>query len=287
MNKEKGRQRVRAVGSLLAVSTVLGVPCEAQIVPSLTKPVVSYASEDTVLVYRGPSGPAPNGWDCDDCSTVLAAAIEKVAPTMNVEYVGPNEPISVRQGLKDPHAKIIAYPGGGEDVAGTYKTFVASDRDAIRTFIRDGGRYLGSCMGAYLAGEPGLGLLQGPDGKRPWDTDTEMTQQDAEVQDARRGYVQVDWQGKQREVYFQDGTEIEIDTQKSDVKDIDVLARYAATNDIAAVVVPFGKGWVGLQGPHTEASREWSDRISAPHVDNLPLFKELFDATMHGKSQIK
>ncbi|WP_399429144.1 BPL-N domain-containing protein [Streptomyces sp. WAC 06783] len=49
-------------------------------------------------------------------------------------------------------------PGGGADLERTWRDLKGS-ADVLRTWVREGGRYLGLCFGAYLAGSnPGFNV---------------------------------------------------------------------------------------------------------------------------------
>lgn len=129
-------------------------------------------------------------------------------------------------------------------------------RQLIQDFVRNGGIYLGFCLGAYLAAhDPGFDLLDMKD-----DTDSEVTQRGAQVTDPEEDTViQVDWNfssgstDQGRWMYFQDGPAILLD-QKSDVK---VLGRYSKSGNPCATRSRFGAGWVGIVGPHPEADQKW------------------------------
>jgi glutamine amidotransferase-like uncharacterized protein len=130
----------------------------------------------------------------------------------------------------------------------------------IRQFVSRGGRYIGFCLGAYLAGHtPGFGLLP-----KEADTDAESEQEGAQVTTDADTIIQVDWKfttghraGQtvtDQWLYFQEGTCIcgfvESDTSV-------VLGRYSKSGNVAASLNQYGKGWVGLIGPHPEATQEW------------------------------
>lgn len=132
-------------------------------------------------------------------------------------------------------------------------------RPVIRNFVRNGGRYLGFCLGAYLAGhDPGFDLLSSND-----DADEETSQPGSQVKGDEDTVVQVDWtfssepkKGQtdlKRWLYFQDGATFDL-SKKSKAK---VLGRYSSNGDTAATLSTFGKGWVGLIGPHPEADESW------------------------------
>lgn len=128
----------------------------------------------------------------------------------------------------------------------------------IREYVSGGGRYMGFCLGAYLAGQdPGFSILQ-QDG----DTGDEFEQKGAQVKNQDDTVIQVDWNfsygpnaGKtvdNRWLYFQDGAYI--DGLNSSAK---VLGRYSKTGNVAAAVMKYYEGVVGVVGPHPEATKDW------------------------------
>ena len=64
-------------------------------------------------------------------------------------------------------------------------------------------------------------------------------------------------------MFFQDGAVMKL---KGDVAEeangTKILGRYASNGDVAATLTPFGKGWVGLVGPHPEATGDWCKLLS-------------------------
>lgn len=131
--------------------------------------------------------------------------------------------------------------------------------DTIRNYVQAGGRYMGFCLGAYLAGKsPGLQLL--PKGI---DVDSECERDGAQVKNEDDDVIQVDWQfnaadgdskiQRGRWLYFQEGAVI-TGFKNSDPS---IIATYSSNGDVAASVTPFGRGYVGLTGPHPEATKNW------------------------------
>lgn len=122
-------------------------------------------------------------------------------------------------------------------------------RAPIREFVSNGGRYLGVCLGAYLAGHtPGFGLLP-----KHADTDSECEQKTAQVKNDDDTIIQVDWKWsagpkagqttKDRWIYFQEGAVIQGFRPSADAF---ILGRYSKSGGVAASVNRHGKGWVGL-----------------------------------------
>jgi glutamine amidotransferase-like uncharacterized protein len=132
-------------------------------------------------------------------------------------------------------------------------------KQLIRDFVSNGGRYMGFCLGAYLAGpSQGFGLLPPGDS-----ADDEMDQPGAQIRNEKDTIINVNWQfstgpnaGRtqdKRWLYFQDGAVIDIGNSSN----IRILGRYSSNDDVAATLSPFGRGWVGLVGPHPEATEDW------------------------------
>lgn len=138
---------------------------------------------------------------------------------------------------------------------------LSSRQTDLRNFVQNGGRYLGFCLGAFLAGSsPGFGLLPSGAGAT-----SERQQTNAQVKSSKDTIIQVDWTfrstvstfdkgttANSQWVYFQDGAVI---TGLND--NSTVLGRYSQNGDVAASLTPYGKGWVALTGPHPEATSDW------------------------------
>ena len=91
----------------------------------------------------------------------------------------------------------------------------------------------------------------------PEDTDHFITSPGADVTSARDTLVDVDWRGRRQRMFFQDGPVFRLPAPAP--AGVTVLARYAANGEIAAMVAPFGRGKVGVVGPHPEAPADWYD----------------------------
>jgi glutamine amidotransferase-like uncharacterized protein len=128
----------------------------------------------------------------------------------------------------------------------------------IRNFAHGGGRYMGFCLGAYLAGKSALDLMTSG-----IDVGSETLQKNAQVHGDEDTTIQLNWKfnastgspklEKARWAYFQEGATM-LGLEDSDPH---VVARYSANQDVAASVTPYGKGFVGLVGPYPEAYELW------------------------------
>lgn len=159
---------------------------------------------------------------------------------------------------------------GGPDLEEAYEELKESEHD-LKEWIRNGGRYLGICLGAYLCGHaPGFGLF--PKGA---DTDSECTQRGAQVTSDEDAIIQVDWTfshgpqagqtHKNQWIYYQEGPCI---NNFPETDDSFVVARYSKTGHVAATLNKFGRGWVGCIGPHPEADQTWCRFISQTQLLN-------------------
>jgi len=144
--------------------------------------------------------------------------------------------------------------------------------DDIRNWVRGGGRYLGICMGGYLAGrDPGFGLL-------PGDSDEYITAAGATVRTDGDAMVTVSWRGQPRHLYFRDGPYFRLRPNYGAT----VLATYS--NGLAAAVVArYGRGSVGVSGPHPEAPASWyrESGLTNPDGVRLDLGYDLVEATLN------
>ena len=132
----------------------------------------------------------------------------------------------------------------------------------VRDFVSKGGRYMGFCLGAYFAGRPGYDMF--PDDSNAHE---EILQPDAQVKNRKDSIIQVNWTfttgshagttKNEQWLFFQDGAMIGLKGDAATANGAKVLGHFSANGDIAASVTPFGKGWVGVAGPHPETDRSW------------------------------
>jgi glutamine amidotransferase-like uncharacterized protein len=213
----------------------------------------------TALVYRGPASTT-------GCPEAVAALLATGPWGLDVHYVGPAEDLPLCPEVLRT-AVLYAQPGG--DALGPAYRRLRADRAAIRAFVAWGGCYLGFCLGGYLAGAtPGLDLL-------PGDTDRYIDSDGATVDHDHSTVVEVQWGGRTRSLYFQDGPVFVLD----DNAPADVLARYP-NGAVAAAVAPFGRGRVGVVGPHPEATVDWFVDVGLPVHDARDLGRDLVDAVL-------
>ncbi|OLM18466.1 MULTISPECIES: BPL-N domain-containing protein [unclassified Pseudonocardia] len=211
------------------------------------------------LVYRGRAS-------VPGCPESVAALLASSRHGFDVRFVGRREDLPLTAETL-AGAALYAQPGGGTLDAAWRR--MRSARGPVRGFVAGGGRYLGFCLGGYLAGAtPGFGLL-------PGDTDRWIGRPGATVGHDGDAVVRVDWRGRDRALYFQDGPRFLLDADAGGT----VLARYP-DHEVAAAVTPFGAGRVGVVGPHPEAGPDWFDDAGLPRTDARDLGLQLIDEVM-------
>lgn len=217
---------------------------------------------EAVAVYRGPAG-------CDGCSETVRTAIERLDPRYRVDFVGPAEPLDITPANLRRY-RLYVQPGGGQDIPAALASLGEARSAALRDYVAQGGRYLGLCMGAYLADANNLALI-------PEELDSEVGRPGFPVTTIDDTAVAVRWAGHDDHVFYQDGPYL----PPSHAPGFHVLATYA-NGDIAAARYAFGQGVVALSGPHPEADADWFDQAGIPPESRpqTALFKNLLDETL-------
>lgn len=180
-----------------------------------------------------------------------------------IRYIGPRQRLRFSaRALRG--VALFVLPGGGNDVAHAWQDLLHDPGFSpalVRDYVRAGGRYLGICMGGYLAGSTadngGLRLL-------PGDSAGYLGSPGALVATTADTLVQVTWLGghrpRPRTMYFQDGPYFQLSDPRTDphARAAVVLARYrSASQPIAIMIVPYEHGRVAVSGPHPEATPAW------------------------------
>ena len=196
--------------------------------------------------------------ETDCCSHFLAEMfLNDTQRHFKVVMVGPSESTSLQAGLAMPGVKILAEPGGiGEQVVAQQ-----ADIPAIIQFVKNGGRYLGICMGAYMASQGEYGVL----GLFPAPAKVYFKEPGAQIA-VEDGEISVNWRGKTRSVFYGGGPAYTI---PSGTAGVTVLATYS-NGEVATAVASYGKGKVAVTAPHVEAPDEslyYGDHYPAPTQD--------------------
>ena len=214
------------------------------------------------LIYRGPASTPGAG-------EAVAELLSTGEHAMDARFVGPAEANNLDAAILST-AALYVQPGGADDLDAAWNA-LSPLASPLRRWIHDGGAYLGCCMGGFLAGrDPGFDLL-------PGDSLEYSATPGATVTDNADAIVTVTWRGQPQAIYFQGGPAFDVTPGTEDT----ILAHYS-NGLVAAGVFGFGRGAVGVTGPHPEAPRSWYTDAGLDVPSPLPhaAFTDLVTATL-------
>ncbi|MBC9914429.1 BPL-N domain-containing protein [Chitinophaga varians] len=196
------------------------------------------------------------------------SAIEKTGIKCQIDFVGPKEEIDITDETLS-HYDMYVQPGGGQNLMGAFNSLGDERVDAIRHYVAQGGRYLGLCMGAYLAEASYIGLVD-------YEMESEVGRTDFPVTTIEDAAVVVNWLGRKEYIFYQDGPYL---LPKASDKKFLKIASYE-NGDLAAARYSYGKGLVVLAGPHPEADSSWFDDagLSLEERPSRDLFRDLINS---------
>lgn len=149
---------------------------------------------------------------------------------------------TVRDDIKEvvKNVDCIAFPGGIGDSDSFFDYFSRTRSNVISSFIDDGGKYLGICMGAYWAGSRYFDILDNVNCvqyiKRPT----------AEIRRSYGTVADIEWLGQREKMFFYDGCTF-VGSGR-----YDTIAKYANDEPMAII-----QGNVGIIGCHPESEEFW------------------------------
>lgn len=156
--------------------------------------------------------------------------------------------ILTRHKVQDPQfwntTDIFCVPGGIGD-ANTFHKVMKNHITSIKTFLENGGRYLGICMGAYWAGSEYLNILKNRDCVQY------LTRPKTDTHRPHAKDLEVTWLGNKENMFWYDGCSI-IGKGK-----FDIVATYPNGDVMAGY-----QDRIGLIGSHPEAEKFWYDEYS-------------------------
>jgi hypothetical protein len=178
---------------------------------------------------------------CDPKCSVQSSngVIKALSPHYNFKLFSKNE---VEDGFLDG-VDMVVFPGGFGN-SDSYDTILKNNTKLITDFVKNGGRYLGICMGAYWAGSHYFNILDNVDAvqyiKQP-NTDTKRPHAKA---------INVTWNGQKEKMFFYDGCALTGEGFKT-------IATYANGDPMAII-----QKRIGLIGCHPESEKFWYDSYS-------------------------
>jgi glutamine amidotransferase-like uncharacterized protein len=199
---------------------------------------------------------------CDGCAEAVALLLQQ--QHYQVRLVDEDQlEAAALQG-----ASLYVQPGGSDDIMDTLNVLSAGQIQSIRDFVLRGGNYLGICAGGYLAGQ----YADRAEGSGAFAL-VELAEIDQEiVGDNSAQFIPLRLPGEAttRSVYYQAGPHFGTELPAGGK----ALAYYVGSNHIAARISAYGKGRVGLIGPHYEADRSWyaADQLPVTAAEHKDLF---------------
>jgi len=169
----------------------------------------------------------------DQCCKGMMRALE---PHYKIKW------FTVRDDIKEvvKNVDCIAFPGGIGDSDSFFDYFSRTRSNVISSFIDDGGKYLGICMGAYWAGSRYFDILDNVNCvqyiKRPT----------AEIRRSYGTVADIEWLGQREKMFFYDGCTF-VGSGR-----YDTIAKYANDEPMAII-----QGNVGIIGCHPESEEFW------------------------------
>jgi len=137
---------------------------------------------------------------------------------------------------------IIAVPGGFGD-ASTFDRAFKHNKHQIKDFVRNGGKYLGICMGAYWAGQHYFDILKNVDAVQY------ITRSNSDTRRPHAKNIDIRWHGVPHNMFFYDGCAL-----VGNPLEYNTIARYA-NGDAMAII----QNNIGVIGCHPEAESFWYD----------------------------
>jgi glutamine amidotransferase-like uncharacterized protein len=194
---------------------------------------------DYALVYNG-------RFAAEDCPEAAAAVAREAG--LSVKFVSDLHKLP---GLLE-HAAVFIIGGTDDDLDPLIADFTPAIKQAVQEYVRGGGRYLGICGGAYLAGTgyrengryvPLLDLVPAEPSEFAAGNYAEQI-------------IPIRWLGATYPMYFQGGPAFDL-TAPARVR---IIAKYA-DGQAAALIGSYGRGKVAAIGPHPEADSSWTDHL--------------------------
>jgi len=167
------------------------------------------------------------------------------------ELVGPGSfPYKILSEKSLAEAVCLVVPGGYGDSDQYDKSLLAKNAEVIKKYISSGGKYLGICMGSYLAGHHYMNIMH-----KSTKCVQYVKRKKSTIDHEKQDVVDLVWEGDERSVYFHDGAAFV--PRKGHARIAGEAVAYYINGDVAALIQKKGKGRVGVIGPHPEAAKWW------------------------------
>jgi glutamine amidotransferase-like uncharacterized protein len=145
-------------------------------------------------------------------------------------------------------ADCLVMPGGLGD-SDQFDQKLYRKKKIVQNYVASGGRYLGICMGGYFAGHHYFDILTNVEAVQYIKRKGSSTKKSTPV------VIDLTWGNNNNcPMYFFDGAAFI--PKNCDHMPAKIISRYQ-NGDVAALMQPFGRGIVGVIGPHPEAQKWW------------------------------
>ena len=141
---------------------------------------------------------------------------------------------------------IVAIPGGFGNASSFDKAF-KFNKQQVKKFVHNGGKYLGICMGAYWAGQHYFNILNGVEAVQY------LNRLGTDTRRPHAKNINVNWRGELTKMFWYDGCALVGDSTK-----FITYARYVGNGDAMAII----QNNIGLIGCHPESEQFWYDSYS-------------------------
>ncbi|KAJ3382965.1 hypothetical protein HDU92_004483 [Lobulomyces angularis] len=139
---------------------------------------------------------------------------------------------------------LYVQPGGNLDVGEMFSYFSSDDVNALQNYVKNGGKFYGICLGAFLAGRDYFGLYN------------ESVQEKVDFTIAKTPKFFV--LNESRELFTEEPPEL----GKGKPGVANNIYGTFEDSSILSKIVDFGKGKVGLMAAHPEATSSWNKRVT-------------------------
>lgn len=168
-----------------------------------------------------------------ECAQALGEVCKK---KYKIKYL--NHTTLTKKALKN--VDCIAFPGGLED-SDNFDYLLKDKKKIVEEYMANGGKYLGICMGGYLAGKSYFNLLKNVDSVQY------VKRKNAELRHEHETVTSVRWKNRLYNMYFYDGC-----AMIGDETGFQTIARYKNGDPMAII-----QGNVGVIGCHPESPKYW------------------------------
>lgn len=168
-----------------------------------------------------------------ECAQALGAICKR---KYKIKYL--NHSTLTKKALKK--VDCLVFPGGLGD-SDNFDHLLQDKKKIVQDYLSSGGKYLGICMGGYLAGKHYFNILKNVDAVQY------IKRKNAELRYENETVTQIKWKGKTYKMFFYDGCAL-----IGDQSGFKTIARYKNGDPMAII-----QGDVGIIGCHPESPKYW------------------------------